>query len=71
MRSRSVHRHDEQRVKIRVRINHGDHAAGDAARTGKVAHASQRCSCLMCGNPRRHWGFRTLQERRGDDAFGL
>jgi hypothetical protein len=22
------------------------------------------CSCSMCGNPRRHWGQLTVQERR-------
>ncbi|QDV38599.1 hypothetical protein [Tautonia plasticadhaerens] len=26
------------------------------------------CSCWMCGNPRRHLGEPTIQERRGDDA---
>ena len=24
------------------------------------------CSCPMCGNPRRHFGERTIQERRLD-----
>ncbi len=28
-----------------------------------------RCSCWMCGNPRKFLGERTLQERRADDAF--
>jgi hypothetical protein len=23
----------------------------------------------MCGNPRRFWGKRTLQERRAEDSF--
>jgi len=26
------------------------------------------CSCHMCGNPRRHFGQRTPQEARADDA---
>ena len=29
------------------------------------------CSCPMCGNPRRHFGERTIQERRADEAFAL
>lgn len=28
-----------------------------------------RCSCWMCGNPRRFWGQRTFQERRAEDSF--
>jgi len=27
------------------------------------------CSCPMCGNPRRHLGQKTVQERKADEAF--
>ena len=27
------------------------------------------CSCFMCGNPRRYFGEKTIQERRADEAF--
>lgn len=27
------------------------------------------CSCSMCGNPRRHWGTVTVQERRADEEM--
>ena len=26
------------------------------------------CSCHMCGNPRKHWKQKTLQEIRADSA---
>lgn len=29
-----------------------------------MADNMQICSCYMCGNPRRHLGGRTMQERR-------
>ena len=31
-----------------------------------LADHLKTCSCPMCGNPRRHFGERTLQERRAD-----
>lgn len=30
----------------------------------KYAGLSTPCSCWMCGNPRRHLGERSMQERR-------
>ena len=30
----------------------------------KNADHLQKCSCAGCGNPRRHFGIRTVQERR-------
>ena len=29
----------------------------------------KRCSCPMCGNPRKHFGQKTLQEMRSDINF--
>ncbi len=31
---------------------------------GQVVQHPQVCSCPMCGNPRKHFGERTIQERR-------
>lgn len=42
--------------------------AGEYDDDGPVARRLLRtrapCSCPMCGNPRRHWGEHTVQERR-------
>lgn len=27
------------------------------------------CSCTMCGNPRRHWGEKTIQELKAEEAM--
>ena len=32
-------------------------------------HTRVPCSCPMCGNPRRHFGSKTMQEKRADLAF--
>ena len=33
-------------------------------RLGMAVHTACACSCWMCGNPRRHSGERTIQERK-------
>lgn len=33
-------------------------------RRGRLAKTPTPCSCVMCGNPRRHMGERTLAEHR-------
>lgn len=27
------------------------------------------CSCHMCGNPRKHWGEKTPQEKRAEEEY--
>lgn len=29
-----------------------------------VAENRKKCSCLMCGNPRKYWKEKTIQEKR-------
>ena len=33
----------------------------------RLYHTRTLCSCPMCGNPRRHFGQKTVQERRDDE----
>ena len=33
---------------------------------GKKAHTPAMCSCHMCGNPRKYWKEKTIQERRNE-----
>ena len=35
--------------------------------THRLLQDRQPCSCWMCGNPRRHFGKKTLQERIADE----
>jgi len=34
-----------------------------------MTHTRVKCSCPMCGNPRRHYGELTPQEHRADEAM--
>jgi hypothetical protein len=29
----------------------------------------KRCSCYMCGNPRKFWNEKTMQEKKADISF--
>lgn len=41
-----------------------------AERYGKrTLSARKRCSCQWCGNPRRHYGQRTREERIATDRY--
>jgi len=68
MRSRAERRHHELRVKKRVCNYYGGYARDNPRHIGKIAHARRLCSCNLCGNPRRYFGERTLQERRSGIA---
>lgn len=37
----------------------------------QAAQHGKLCSCPMCGNPRRHFGDETIQERRAARALDL
>lgn len=36
---------------------------------GTLANHLASCSCALCGNPRRHFGHMTIQEKRAIDKF--
>lgn len=38
--------------------------ATNPVQRGIAAHSPKRCSCWMCGNPRKYSGERTIQEKR-------
>jgi len=72
--TRAIRRHHAHRM-----LMHARHIIAEVWRAGYGANLSdqevarearrfrdnmQACSCDMCGNPRRRWGKRTLQERR-------
>lgn len=69
MRSRGIRRHHEERVKARVRSYYSGHAVGDPRRIGMIAHTRRLCSCWMCGNPRKYWKQKTIQESRAREVI--
>ena len=64
MSKRAERRHHNERLKA----NRGKYRTmlDDATpkRVGMAVHTACACSCWMCGNPRRHSGERTIQERK-------
>ena len=36
---------------------------------GKYRKTKRFCSCWMCGNPRRHFNEKTIQEKKADDDY--
>jgi len=59
---RARRRHDLNRMKARARqIYPRDVEA-------KCANHLQTCSCYACGNPRKHFNEKTLQEQRAEIA---
>lgn len=68
---RAERRSQQARVRAKMRrhvLSWGPHDRGDpelVERTAaKMANHGKLCSCYMCGNPRRHFGEPTIQERR-------
>lgn len=70
-RNRAYRREQFERIKIKVRHWRGHYpectcnrCRGDAKSIGQAARTRASCSCPMCGNPRKHFGELTPQERR-------
>lgn len=67
-RKRAIRRHHRARLK-KYRARHyggpSDRQGRELARWyGGVVTTATRCSCWMCGNPRRYHNELTIQERR-------
>ena len=62
---RALRRHHLARMKGQWRRRLGGMLPPvQARRIGRHARTATLCSCWLCGNPRRHFGESTLQERR-------
>ncbi len=69
---RGQRRHHMERMRRRVRRYYGGYMLRrpDAARyIGMIAQTRTLCSCLWCGNPRRHFGQKTRAERLNERAL--
>lgn len=65
---RAQRRHDAARLKKKRVSYWGQNLAREPRLLGKALHTATPCSCWMCGNPRKHTGLRTIQERREFEA---
>lgn len=62
MSKRAERRHHAERLRAKRKNYLGGN--NDDKRLGKLVHTATACSCYMCGNPRRHFNERTIQEKR-------
>jgi hypothetical protein len=71
MRSRAFRRFQELKKKLWVQKIFSKHRAHDLtdADIGVYAHTPHLCSCYMCGNPRKWWDQKTIQEKKMDDFY--
>jgi hypothetical protein len=69
--NRSRRRHHLQRLKKARAFDLaiGESRQGDAATLGRHVSAPAKCSCWMCGNPRRYFDEKSRQECIQDEQF--
>jgi len=61
--SRSLRRHHAKRLKKKRRDYR---TAFNERNLVKVVNTPKPCSCFMCGNPRRYYGEKTIQEQKAE-----
>ena len=69
MRSQAWRRQQEEKKKRKVVRNYDKWWWRDdptPRMIGIKAHTPAMCSCHMCGNPRKYWKEKTIQERRNE-----
>jgi rubrerythrin len=64
---RAERRHHNKRIKKNRRIHWGRKL--NEKELGSVVDTPTPCSCPMCGNPRRHFGTKTVQEIRAEQEY--
>ena len=67
MSKRSERRHHTERLKKKRRIHWGRELSDKEL--GEVVNTPTPCSCPLCGNPRRHFGAKTVQEKRAEEEY--
>jgi hypothetical protein len=69
--NRSRRRHHLQRLKKARAFDQaiGESRQGDSATLGRHVNTPAKCSCWMCGNPRRCFDEKSRQELTQDQKF--
>lgn len=58
------------RIKARIRREgRSSMTEEDEKRAHMYANHGELCSCHMCGNPRKYFREKTIQEQRADEKF--
>lgn len=62
-------RRHRKRLKQNRRVHWGRDLTHEETAWSKAVTTPAPCSCWMCGNPRKHFGEETLQERSARGLF--
>jgi hypothetical protein len=70
---RGIRRHHLQRLKKARAFDQaiGEGRQGDSAALGRHVNTPAKCSCWMCGNPRRYFDEKSRQERIQDEMLDV
>ncbi|MHB8266605.1 MAG: hypothetical protein ACYDC7_11885 [Acidithiobacillus ferrivorans] len=63
---RAIRRHHRHRLWCNRRFHWNRDLSGDQRTRAQAIDTSTPCSCWMCGNPRKYFGEKTMQERKKD-----
>jgi len=69
MRDRAFRRFQEFKKKKWVQKVFAKWRPLDETSIGIHAHTPHLCSCYMCGNPRKWWDQKTIQEKKMDEYY--
>ena len=69
MRDRAFRRFQEFKKKKWVQKVFAKWRPLDETSIGIHAHTPHLCSCYACGNPRKWWDQKTIQEKKMDDFY--
>jgi hypothetical protein len=61
---RALRRHHIERLKKSRLFHWGRNLTGRHKELGKAVNSPCSCSCCLCGNPRKWWNEKSIQERR-------
>jgi len=70
-RNRAWRRKQEHKKKSKVIRDYHNWWGGDwdSRSVGLKSHTPKRCSCAMCGNPRKYFKEQTMQERKASSKI--
>lgn len=68
---RAIRRHHAQRLQKARRFYHARDYQKAPRKWHKVVDTPTQCSCWMCGNPRKYFKEKTVQERRQEQMAAI
>lgn len=72
MRGIAYRRHQSSKKKSKAKkIAHEWNVKPTGKRIGMLASTPKPCSCCICGNPRKHFKRKTIQELKADESFSM